>query len=193
MGLLVEMPEGVYEAAVDEVSDPFPLHGQKARGVLVLHRVVDVYGLVADVVIPADHQLGHLLFQFIDVVLELVHVPQLEIEAVVVGPRGQVEAHYGEVVKVQPQVAALDVHALDVGAVDHVSGLVLGEHRHPAVSLLLGGEPELVVIAGLPEHLVLELLLVGLGLLYAEHVGVGCLQPVHEALFQGRPDSVHVV
>ena len=54
----VKFAEGVNHAVVKPFVHPGALFGQKAGGVFVAHRIVNIDGLVANVVIAAHHQSG---------------------------------------------------------------------------------------------------------------------------------------
>ncbi len=67
----VQQAEGIDEALVQEAGHPLPLFGQEAAVGGIAHRVVNVYRLVADVIVPAQHQLGTGAQQFHRIVPEV--------------------------------------------------------------------------------------------------------------------------
>src|SRR5690606_24807177 len=85
VGLFVEMPETVNEPTVDKTADPFPLHGQKAGNILVPNGIVDVDGLMTDVIVPAHDQVGTLFTKFIGIFLKIGHVHQFMVQSGQVG------------------------------------------------------------------------------------------------------------
>ena len=61
---VVEQPERVDEAAVQEAAHPFAFFGQETAARGIAHRVVDVDRPVADVVVAAQDQLRPLFYEF---------------------------------------------------------------------------------------------------------------------------------
>src|SRR3954469_4239970 len=64
--LFIKVAEGIYITAAKQLIHPRPLIRQKAGIVLISYRVMYVYRLVADVIIPANDQLGTSLFQTVN-------------------------------------------------------------------------------------------------------------------------------
>ena len=51
--VLVKMPKGIYEAAIDEILHPFAFFGQKSAGICVRFWVMDIDSFMANIIIAA--------------------------------------------------------------------------------------------------------------------------------------------
>ncbi len=193
VGLLVKIPETINKTAVDKVAYPFPLHGQKARDILVPDRVVYVDGPMADVVIPQDHQVGILLLEIIHIILEIGHVLQFVIQPFNVRPGRDIEAHHGNPVKISSQIPAFPVHVLDPCAELHVVRFLFGKDGHSAIPFLLRAKPVVVGITRLFKKAHIQLFFHRLDLLQADHIGVYPLKPIQESFVDGGTDPIHIV
>ena len=193
VGFLHQVTETVDIAIAEEVGHPLAFLGQEARRGIVFPRVVDVDVLVADVVVARKHKVGALFPQRVDIVAEEVEPYHLEGLAFVArGARGMVDAHHREVAEVGTEETPFVVVQGFVHAVNHVVRLLFRDEAHAAVAFLLGREPIVVVAHHLEVH---QRDLVGRGfqLLEAEHIGLVVVDPLQQALVDGRTDAVHVV
>ena len=106
---------------------------------------------------------------------------------------GEIDAQEDEIIEVGDDGAALAVEALHAQAKGDAAGFVslTGVETHAAVALSFrGGEA-----AGITLDLfkgVGQLVLVGLGFLEAQHVGLRFLKPVQEPLLVSCPNAVDV-
>ena len=159
----------------------------------MLSRVVDVDVLVADVVVAGEHELRSLFPQFVDILTEEVEPHHLEGLAFVArGARGMVDAHHREVTKVGTEEAAFVVVYGFVHPVNHVIGFLFCDEAYAAVAFLLSWEPIVVVAHHLEVHQG-NLVRRGFQLLETEHIGLVVVDPLQQALVDGRTDAVHVV
>src|SRR5690606_32863916 len=108
------------------------------------------------------------------------------------GPGRDVERNHAEVAEARLDVAALVVERRPAEPRAQLVRLAPAVDRHPAVALPGDRVAEGDVVAAGPEFLAQELVLLGLGLLHAEDVGVLFAEPVEEALVGGRTDAVGV-
>ncbi len=75
--LLIKVAETVYKARLHKFAYPLPFVRQKARNARVALRVVNVYGLMANVIIAANDEVRDLFFKVVDVLRKLCHVLKL--------------------------------------------------------------------------------------------------------------------
>src|SRR5690606_10342140 len=170
----------------DHAVEPGALRRQAAGVLLVGGPVPDVLAAADDVPVAAQHVLAavgqplvkHRLQPLHD--LELVALAQLA-----GGAGGDVERHHAEVAEARLDVAALVVEVRPAQHGAYLVRLATGVDRHAAVALLGGGVAIEAVVAVGAEAGVGQLVLLRLGLLQADHVGVLLAQPVEETLAGG--------
>ena len=97
---LIKMAKGVDKTALDEVFQPFPLLRQEAGNILVSHGIMDIDGLVTNIVITTNNELRSFFAQLIDIALDLVHIGELELQAVGIGSGRQIHAHHRNIAKI---------------------------------------------------------------------------------------------
>jgi len=191
-GPLFKLAERVHEAAPEEPPEARPLLVREAGVAAVRPRVGEIDLLMGHVQVPAEDSR-------LPPGLKPGEVPEerwVPLPDAVVEP-GQaplrvrlVDVHNPVIGKLRRQHPALPVMRCHADPAAHLRGPHTGQHRGPAVALLLGAVPVDLVPAG-PFH-VLHVARLRLGLLQAHDVGVAPLDVVEQALLQGGPHPVDV-
>src|SRR5690606_1431294 len=203
-GIGLERAEGVHPAVVglrgavaavvgDLAVEPGALGGQAAGVLLVGGPVLDVVARAHDVPVAAQHVVAAAGQPLVQDRFEPVH--DLELEALAQlpgGSGGDIERHHRQVAEARLDVAPLVVERIPAQAGAQFIGLAAAVDRHAAVALLGGRVAEGDVVAGGPERLARELVLLGLGFLDAQDVGVLFGEPVEKSLVGRRTDAVGV-
>ena len=193
LGAGVEEAERVNHAAVLPSVHPFALFGKEAADADLPLGVVDVDGLVADIVVAADDDVGARLAQQerpFEEGFEEVHLELLTDAAR--GAAGDIDADHRDVAEIGAEHAPFAVVAGVAHARDDAVGLHLAEDCHARIALLLGGV-DVTVVAEFLHGEGVNLLGLRLALLYAEDVGALLPEPVEEPFADGGADTVEVV
>ena len=147
LGTLVILAEGIYKTRSHKLVEPLAFFGQKAGHFGMAPRVVDVDGLVADVVISANQQMGSLLPQFVYVLAEIGQKFHLEILPQVARGAGRnINAKNGKIAVVGSDDTPFGIVGWIAHADDHLVGLATRKNAHTAVSFFFG-RVEIVVVA----------------------------------------------
>lgn len=192
VGLGVKVTKRVHKPVIHKSVDPRPLFGQKAGNVFVPHGVVNIDGLVTDIVVATDDQSGMFFSELIDIGLKIVHKLELVIEAVEIGSRGEIKADDGNLMEIGTHDPAFEVYVRDSGALLYVEGFSFGENGNSTISFFLGRVP-VVFIAQLFKNGSIYLFFQSFGFLQAKDIGLRCLKPVGKTFVEGCSDAVDVV
>src|SRR3954466_15638952 len=107
------------------------------------------------------------------------------------GAGGQVNRHHPKLAEASLDVTALAVEPAHAEALPHLVGRAAAIERDAAVALLL--RERMAALEGIEAvQLGIEVGLVALQLLKADHVGVLRFEPAEETFFCRRPDAVDV-
>src|SRR5690606_29791200 len=184
---------GLLLAVGAQAVEPVALLGQAAGVLLVGGPVADVQAAAHDVPVTAQHVVaaaGQPLVQ--DRPQPLHHLELVALAQLAGRAGGDVERDHAEVAEARLDVAALLVEVRPAQRGDHRIRFAPRIDRHAAVALLGRRVAVEAVVAVRAEGRVGQLVLLGLGLLHADHVGLLLPQPVEEPLAGGRADAVGV-
>ncbi len=193
LGVLIDDTERIDPAGLfDDLVHPRAFFGKKPGILLVGTPVLQVHRLVGDVPVAAEDVIATGGQTLIEIRQKAVQKAELDGLPFLAGrARRQVQRDHAELAEPGFQVAPLAVHVHPAESLDHVIGLDPRIQADPAVALLFGLE----VIAGVafgPELRVLQLLILPLDLLQADHIGILSRKPGEKALLRGRADAVDV-
>ena len=148
---------------------------------------------MCDVVIAADND------PFAFCTLRIASCKQCIIEAelewhTLVLARAIREVHVveNEFSEVDLEDAPFAIELFDTDLLGDVVGLDTREHANTAVATLDGTRVEVAVISWNVLELIRNLVDIGLGFLHTDHVGLGLLEPVHEALLLHGANAVDI-
>ena len=135
----MQQAESIDEALVQETGHPLPLFGQEAAVGGIAHRVVNVYRLVADVIVPAQNQLGTGAQQFHRIVPEVFQPLHLKGLALVAAcSRRVIDAHHGQVAVIGTDKPPFAIVLLHAHAVFHMVRLAFRQDGDSAIPFLPG-------------------------------------------------------
>ena len=193
LATLVEHAEGVHHTAGFPLIEPCTLFGQEAAHADLSFGVIDVDGLVRNIVVSADYDIGTLFAQFVNPHDEV----RQEIHLVFVFwsfglARWDIHANNRHVAIVGTNDATLAVVFGITHADNYAVGLKTCEDSYARVSLFLCGVDIALITQFLHGH---HIYLVGLcfALLYAKYIGLLHCQPIKQALADGAADTIEVI
>lgn len=192
-GFGVQVPEGIGEAQLQEFIHPGTLFRQETTALFVADRIMDIDGLMANVIIAADDKFGSLFLQFGKVIvkfiqpLELVTLPLLPAAAA-----WEVAVEQSDGAKIGPQHAPFCIALHDpVSVIDRI-GRYFGEDGHAAVAFFFGREPVAFVAQSIDGSQV-YVSLFRLDFLQADDIrGVGS-EPFSKPFIDGAADAVYII
>src|SRR5712671_2379329 len=177
---------------VEHLGEPGALLGQKARILLVRAPVLEIDLLVCDVPVPAQDDLVASRLQLFKMGEEMLQEAKLRSLAMRSGrARRQVDRDHPELAEARLDVAAFGIELLAGKAAPDLIGLPFAIQRHAAVAFFLGE----AVAGGVPFEAVqgrVEIGLLALDLLQADHVRPLRREPAEQALLCRRTDAVDV-
>src|SRR5690606_21553093 len=109
----------------------------KSGNFCISYWVMDIYSLMANIIITTDDKIRQFLFKIIYVIVEVTHVHKLMIQPVYVSTGWQIKTHYRKSVKIQPQITAFKIHMLYTCSIHNIIGLVLRKYCYTAISFFL--------------------------------------------------------
>ena len=193
IGFFHEMAKTVDVAIAEEISKPRAFLRQESRRGDMRLGIVDVDGLVADVVIARKHQLRTLFAQCVHIIAEKIKPLHLESLPVVAGrARWVIDTHYRQVAEIGTKETTFSIVKRIVHAIDHIVRMLLANHANAAVAFFLCRKPKMMVAHHLEIH---QWNLVGRGFqfLKTQHVGLTLFNPLQQPLADGGADAIHVI
>src|SRR5688572_24028792 len=183
-------PAGTVHA---QAIEPVAFGGEAAGVLLVGFPVPDVALAAHDVPVAAQHVVAPGLQPLLQDRRQPLHDLELEALAQLAGgTRRNVEGHHAEVAEARLDVAALVVERGPAHRGQDFVGFAAAVDGHAAVALLRARVLEPGAVAVRAEGAVVQLVLLRLGFLQAQDVGVLAGEPVEEALGGGRTQAVGV-
>ena len=193
LATLVEHAEGVHHTAGFPLIEPCTLFGQEAAHADLSFGVIDVDGLVRDIIVAADYDIRTLLAQFVDPHDEVRQEVHLVFVFWSFGlARWDIDANNRHVAIVGTNDATLAV----VFGITHTDNYAVGlntcEDSYARIAFFLCGVDIALITKLLHGHHI-NLIGLRLALLYAKHIGLLYSQPVEEPLADGAADTIEVI
>ena len=189
----VELAEGVDKPAVEQFGKPGPFFGQEAGGIFVADGIVNIDGLVRDVIIAGNHQVGPFLAELLKVTVELVEpLVFIGLSFFSRGAGREICVDEGNVPEIGPYDPAFGIALHIAVPVLHVVGFYFGKDSHAAISFFLRGVP-VIRVAELFELLEIHVFAMGFYFLQTDNVRGISFEPFGESFCHGGAESVNII
>ena len=179
--------EGIYESRIEKARHPLPLFRQEATVSGIPDRVVNVYCLMADIIIAAKNEFRTRTFQLQYIFLEFLQPDHLEGLAFITAGTGRmINTHNGHIAEVGTDKAPFVIVFFNTHTIFHMVRFLLAQNSDSAIPLLLC-RIQVMLIPQSIQRLCRILFRLQLCFLQTKHIRLLLCQPLGKTFCHGSP------